>query len=165
MGSGKFAPLPSLGSVWSWLVCNSQIFLLVLLEDMCHTCFTSVFRSLPQQQWPFSDNWDTSQLPHEYIPSVPMDLCTSSFFKHPLTWHFFAEGEPSLLQTFSSGSGTWDCWRLLLPGESELKSSVSTLALSVSFVSGPTASFSSRHTFYLLMHLQKAFLLPFPFLA
>lgn len=79
--------------------------------------------------------WQLRVASQRYQPAPPWvhpissyGLVTSSFPEHPLTWHFFTEGESSLHQTSSLGPWTWDSWRLALPGEKELRSSVSLLA-------------------------------------
>lgn len=168
MASRAFVPLLSWGSGWSWLVCDSQVVLFVLLQDMCHICFISALRSLSQQWWPFSDSRECPHryqpAPHECISSVPMDSCASSFSKHPLPWHFFIEVSLHCfrLPPWAQESGIAGGW---FYQERRSWRVQSTLASSVSFVTEPITSFSSRPTFYLLIPLQMSFLLPFACLA
>lgn len=63
-----------------------------------------------------------------------LELCMSSFFKYLLTWSYSIEGKYSLHQPRPLVSGTWDSWRLVILVKTEAKKTLSTSALSMSFV-------------------------------
>lgn len=66
-------------------------------------------------------------------------------------------------KTFLWVSGAWDSWRLVLMAEPDIKKGLSTLAFSISFVTGCRGTVSSRPTFsplshFLVMYFQNPFL-------
>ena len=146
------------------------VYLLVLLEGRNTIYFLPVFKHLSQSPWLFEDHEETLQwhqpgYTHGCIPSGPMDLCVSSLLMCSLNWSSSTSGMPSLLQTFSLVSRTWDSWRLVLLLKSEVKKAFRTSAFLMSCVTEAPAPFSSKPTFPLAcclppMYLHKHFLLP-----
>lgn len=106
---------------------------------------------------------DSSLSTHVCIPSGPMDLCMSIFFKFSLAWSSSMKVKSSLLQTYPVVSEAWVSLRLYLFIRTESNNVLSTLAF---FMPSSLVLFNSRLIFCLVflllfMYLWKPFLFSF----